>query len=423
MRYITTFILLSICFIIYGQDEDQITLREKLEDVGIEYQGFYTIRQNIKIVDDPNHNKTYNLSEARIQLNGDYYRDHTQWKWKSDLVLDPYTEKVRLDIREANASITASKWLDFKIGRQILTWGKGDLLFINDLFPKDFQSFFIGRELEYLKAPSDAFKTNVYFKGFQLNIIYTPRFDPDIFPTGNRLTFYDPLVGFRGEANPLPYTQPHQWFAEDEYAIRLKRNIEGYDIALYGYHGFWKSPGGIDTNTNAYISPKLTTIGFSIEGAALGGITSFETGLYISEDSKGSDPNINNGQLRWLLAYAKDFKNDWKSSLQYYQERTTQYDELISNLLPLSNQPNQTLHMLTLRIEKMFQQQKWRASLFTFYNVSAKDIYLRPSLSYKLTDAWKLDAGANIFTGTKDTTYWSQFSRNNNLYLGLKWSY
>lgn len=423
MRYTITFLLLSICTISFGQDEELLPLRERLEEAGIEYQGFFSVRQNIKVVDDPYHDKAFSLSEVRLQLDTDYYRDRTQWKLKSDLVLDPYTEKVRLNIREANTTITVAKWIDFKLGRQILTWGKGDLLFINDLFPKDFQSFFIGRELEYLKAPSDALKTNLYFKGVQLNFVYTPQFDPDIFPTGERLTFYDPSVGFRGEANPLPHTQSNEWFNEGEYALRLSRNIKGYDIALYGYHGYWKSPAGVNVNTSTFTFPKLTTFGFSIEGAVLGGITSLEAGLYISEDSKGTDPFINNGQLRWLLGYAKDFKKDWKASLQYYQERTTQYDELRVSLPPLAGQPDQTLHMFTLRVEKLLQQQKWNASLFTFYNVSAKDIYLRPSLSYKLTDAWKLDAGANIFTGAKDTTYWSQFSQNNNIYFGLKWSY
>ena len=47
---------------------------------------------------------------------------------------------------------------DVSIGRQVQTWGTGDLLFLNDLFPKDFQSFFSGRDDEYLKAPGNAIR-------------------------------------------------------------------------------------------------------------------------------------------------------------------------------------------------------------------------------------------------------------------------
>jgi len=423
VRSLLFFILLSIGHIGYGQEEEKLPLRERLEEAGIEYQGYVSARQNYKVADDLYHDKKFNLSESRLQLDIDYYRDIAQGKWKSDLVLDPYLEEVRLDIREANMSLSPASWLDFKIGRQILTWGKGDLLFINDLFPKDFQSFFVGRELEYLKAPSDALKTNLYIKGFQLNIIYTPKFDPDIFPTGERLTFYDPTIGYRGEQNQLPYAQPDQWFRDDEYALRLKRNVKGFDLALYGYHGFWKSPAGFDISTGLYQFPSMSAIGFRGEGALLGGITSIEFGAYLSEDNDGTDPLINNSQLRWILGYARDFKNDWKASLQYYQEHITHYDALLASTPLSSIVPDQTQHTITLRLEKMLQQQKWRASLFTFYNVSAKDIYLRPNLSYKLTDAWKIDVGANVFAGVLDTTFWSQFSQSNNIYLGIKWSY
>jgi hypothetical protein len=37
----------------------------------------------------------------------------------------------------------------------IITWGVGDLLFINDVFPKDWESFFSGRPPEYLKLGVD----------------------------------------------------------------------------------------------------------------------------------------------------------------------------------------------------------------------------------------------------------------------------
>ena len=63
-----------------------------------------------------------------------------------------------IDPREAWLSTQPLDFLDLKAGRQVVTWGTGDLLFINDLFPKDWQSFILGRDEEYLKAPSDTVK-------------------------------------------------------------------------------------------------------------------------------------------------------------------------------------------------------------------------------------------------------------------------
>ena len=50
----------------------------------------------------------------------------------------------------------------------------GDLLFINDLFPKDWVSFFVGRDDEYLKAPSDSLKASFFNELFNLDFVYTP---------------------------------------------------------------------------------------------------------------------------------------------------------------------------------------------------------------------------------------------------------
>ena len=56
------------------------------------------------------------------------------------------------------------------------TWGTGDLVFLNDLFPKDFVSFFAGRDDEYLKAPGDALRITHYSKAVNIDFVWTPVF-------------------------------------------------------------------------------------------------------------------------------------------------------------------------------------------------------------------------------------------------------
>ncbi len=46
-------------------------------------------------------------------------------------------------VREAYADYSRA-WLDLRLGRQIITRGVGDLVFINDVFPKDWSAFFPG---------------------------------------------------------------------------------------------------------------------------------------------------------------------------------------------------------------------------------------------------------------------------------------
>jgi len=74
--------------------------------------------------------------------------------------------------------VRGGNWFNMRFGRQVLTWGTGDFLFLNDLFPKDFNSFFIGRADEYLKAPSNSVQTTFMMKKVGLDLIWTPIFEP-----------------------------------------------------------------------------------------------------------------------------------------------------------------------------------------------------------------------------------------------------
>lgn len=425
MRALVLFFLLLLSVLGFGQasEDDSLPLRERLEELGIEYQAAIDLRQNIKLRNQPNTAKDYSLSEIRAQVGANYYGSWVELNVKSDFVYDRYLSEFRIDPREVNAFFTPTRWMDLKIGRQIITWGKGDYLFINDLFPKDYRSFFTGRDLQYLKAPSDAAKLSLYYSGFTFNIIYTPQFDPDIFPTGERINFFDGSGGYYFEDNLFDYIDADKWFSDDEWAFRIKKTFSGISLALYGYDGFYKAPAAFDVDNLKFRFAQMSSIGLSAESQLLNGIGKFEIGYLRSEDAEGDDPLVNNSQLRFLLGYNRDFKNDWKASMQYYHESLLQYDKLPPNVTGFYKRPLQRLHLFTFNISKMLDQQKWNLSLFTFYNMSQSDFYFRPDISYKITDVWKLQLGGNIFSGSGSPTYWSQFRHNTNLYIALRWSY
>lgn len=79
--------------------------------------------------------------ETRFQGELSLSTDLAEFRYKGDIWADGITEKKEYDTREAWAFIRPSDFMDIKIGRQVLTWGTGELVFLNDLFPKDWQSF------------------------------------------------------------------------------------------------------------------------------------------------------------------------------------------------------------------------------------------------------------------------------------------
>jgi len=140
--------------------------QESDEDQGLPFDlsGFLESRIGVRLQNDA-HEKDMTLGELRLQVGIEKEFDSLTFNLVSDFIYDPVLNEHSIDletgqgfadIREANAVFSPLEFMDVKVGRQVLTWGTGDLVFINDLFPKDWNSFFIGRDDEYLKAPSDA---------------------------------------------------------------------------------------------------------------------------------------------------------------------------------------------------------------------------------------------------------------------------
>ena len=417
-------VLLPSAFI-NGQEDNKEKEKWSIQDLPFDVAGFVHTRHAIRVKDDPFQASRFPLSETRFRLGLSGYNDYFEWNMKSDFIFDSFDSKAKFELREANVDVNTPSWMGLKIGRQILTWGKGDMLFINDLFPKDWQSFFIGRELEYLKAPSDALKLSFFFAKMEVNLIYTPSFNPDNFPTGERLSFYDSSISdFRGSENRFDFDIPNDFFKQDEFSWRIRRNFGSSDFALYGYYGYWKSPSGIDLTNGTPLFTNMNSHGLSFESKLFKGIFSTEMAYYhSSEDSDGTNFAIANSNFRLLIGQNFDLKNEWNIAFQYYSEITTQYENQVNNLPPGFIAAKQVRDMFTIRIGKNLYKQRLNISIFNFYGIAERDNYLRLNVSYKIKDDWKIDVGANVFSGKNEQSFWNQFNHNNNIYLGLKWSY
>lgn len=396
--------------------------------------GFIEARGGMRVYDDP-YEKDASIAEIRLQLKMEKQLGRFLIRNSTDFYYDavPQDHSVRLekgegfiDLRELSAAFSAFDVMDIKAGRQILTWGTGDLVFINDLFPKDWNSFLCGRDTEYLKAPSDAFKASIYTDTLDTDIVFTPRFDPDRFITGERLSYWN---GSRtaGRDSIIVAERPDNYIDDYELAVRFSKNINGNEVSLYGYHGYWKSPGGVNPSTFKYIFPQLNVYGASIRGQAGKGIGNIEAGYYDSrDDSNGNNPFINNSQVRFLIGYEQDLPmlaSDLTAGLQYYLEHMMDHDEYLNTLAPGSPAADEDRHLFTLRITKLLLNQNLTCSLFTYYSPSDKDLYIRPNISYKFTDDLKGEVGANIFSGEYRHTFFGQFHENTNIYIAMRYSY
>lgn len=398
-------------------------------DLPFDLSGFWEARGGKRVVDDPNERDT-SLAETRLQLQVEKHFNAASLYLTTDFIYDNVADSHSIelntgngwiDLRETNLVFSPTDFMDMKIGRQILTWGTGDLLFINDLFPKDWNAFFIGRDEEYLKAPSDAIKVALFSDWVNLDIIYTPEFDSDRFIDGRRISYFAQTLGdIAGRNAVVRVDKP----SDEELALRLHRNLGIYETALYIYNGQWKSPGGFTPSNGLATFPDLTVYGVSLRGPLGKGIGNIEIGYYDSrDDSDGDDPFVNNSEFRLLLGYEQELARNLTLGVQYFLEQLLDYDNYLRTLSQGVPERDEDRHLLTARLTLLTHQQNVSWSLFTYYSPSDKDFYLRPKVNYKLDDRWAMEAGGNLFGGNEKYTFFGQFRDNSNIYLGIRYGF
>lgn len=402
-----------------------------VEKLPFKFSGFSESRFGIRTGNDP-YQKDFSIGEVRTHLNLQKYILNTHLQLAGDLVYDPVLDPSKIDLltgtgfidlRRANISFTPLDFMDVRLGRQIISWGTGDLLFLNDLFPKDWRSFFIGRDVDYLKAPSDAVRVSVFSDLINLDLVYNPRFNHDRYIDGRRISFWNQAMGRRsGRNHRIETVNRNQWFQDDETALRLFRNINGLELAAYGYHGFWKSPAGREPLSGKATFPRLAVYGASARRDILGGIANIETAYYHSlDDTSGDNPLVRNSELRFLIGYEREVAPDFTVGLQYYLEYIENYHQYRQSFRASPDQArDKDRHLLTMRLTWLLMRQNLELSLFNFYSPSDQDAYIRPRAAYQISDHWSVEGGGNIFTGRKSHTFFNQFANNSNIYLALR---
>jgi len=390
----------------------------------ISLHGFVQGNYSMNSAEDNPDGKDFKWSEERAQMKLEAAADPFRLFLKGDAFRDNIDKHSILELREGYADYTSEKW-DARIGRQVITWGVGDLLFINDVFPKDYEAFFSGRPMEYLKKGIDGAKVGLYPGFVNFELIATPYFEPNNYPDPNRFWMFDPMAGITNKETQEPYRDFHK----AETALRVYRDVAGYDTSLYYYHGFSRQPSIMPDDPVAptkltLFYPELSVYGASVQGRALDGVLSLEAGYYDSrQDRHGVDPIIPNSQMRYLIGYQRQLWADFTLGLQYYGEYMQDYSVYVQNL-PSGFSPEKRLHQLaSVRLTQFMINQTLRLSFFAFYGLSDRDYLLNPEVKYNITDSVWLAVGGNVFGGSKPWSQFGQFAKNDNVYAQVRYEF
>ncbi len=384
------------------------------------WHGFVEVSGADRVHRDPAFGRSRTLGEARLRLEGDWQGEGYSIALGADAWYDELLDETDADIRELTVAVPLGDRGDLKLGRQVLTWGTGDLLFLNDRFPKDF-SWFAGRDDEYLKAPANALRLSHYGDAFNVDLALIHGFDHDVYFTGERFSFYQRDSGAIGA--PRPPISAQDPAGNTEYALRLFGSVGSAEWALYGYDGFYRQPSRVTTD-GALTFAASRVLGASARGPLLGGIGNAEVAWLLSlDDRDGTDPSVPNDQFRLLLGFERELFSNFTLGAQYYLERIRDYRQLIENSPSPGIEPEQSRHLLTTRLTWRTRQDRLIWSMVAFYSPTDEDYFARPEAGYRATDRWQFTAGGNFFGGSDPHTPYAQLEYNSNLFLRARYSY
>jgi len=334
-----------------------------------------------------------------------------------DLLRDAALDDTRLVTRELYGDMSSEK-LAARLGRQVITWGVGDLLFINDTFPRDRVALFTGQPQQYFKLGSDALKLNAY-PGSANGELVIAGFRPDNIPTSRRFILADPLP----PGLPRRTVEPGNGPAELEISGRVSGYLDNWELAGFASRTHFHSPAFRATGAEIVGTyPRLNTVGASVTGPVNKGVLSLEAGYYdSSQDRDGREPSIENSQLRGLVGYTRQPWEDATLGLQLYGEWMRQHDAYRETLPAGFPAKDRVRKVATLRFTQLFAHQTLTFNVFAFFGLSERDRYIIPSLRYAFSDDLWVEIGANVFGGNRNGALGSM-QDNDNVYLTVRFA-
>jgi hypothetical protein len=227
--------------------------------------GFFDARAGPRLHSDSTQSEDATLAEARLQLETMKYWEAAdmQLDATSDFVLDGIREEGDFDPRQLRLTWTLIPSVDIRAGRQVLSWGTGDQLFINDvqgpLGPG------IGNiEVGYYDSKEDRSGDDPFVNNSELRLLagYEQELAHEL--TGSVQYYLERMVNYSEYQNALPSGMKARDENRQVLTLRLTKLLLNQDLTLSLFTFY--SP----TDQDIYIRPKASyeftdawTVGYS----------------------------------------------------------------------------------------------------------------------------------------------------------------
>ena len=158
-----------------------ILISTSLFGVNFEPQGFLDTYYSVRMHDPYD----YLSSRTRLRLEAWITKEKTSLFASINAINNNViTSNSGIELREAYMEYVSESW-DFRIGRQIIVWGKADGMQITDIIsPMDYTEF-LARDYDDIRMPVDSLKVRLLGDSVNFEMIWLPVFVPSILPEGD----------------------------------------------------------------------------------------------------------------------------------------------------------------------------------------------------------------------------------------------
>jgi hypothetical protein len=339
---------------------------------------------------------------------------HAAFTLRVDASNDDAINRSRATLREAFADFTFGAQDSLKVGRQVLTWGVSDYLFVNDLFPKDYDAFFTGAGFDRLKRPVDAARLGTRVGGVEAEIVLS-RSLGDRDPGPSRFAATAPTSVASSADN-----------ADDrvDLAVRAATHVGGWDLAAYlascraRERRFFAQSTGL-----AQDRPRQQHLGASMAGNALGGLAWFEFALRHADDHRASvvDRHFQSSALKAIGGFSRELGSDVTATAQLQLETQTSRSSYLASLASGVRPIRRLSSVAHLRLQGRWRNQTLTAGAQVFAGGEG-DSHTNPFVNWSPADGWTLEGGAHVFAGRPDTRF-GALKDDSNVYVLGRYSF
>lgn len=336
------------------------------------------------------------------------------WSLRTEAAYDDAVSDVRIAIREGFLAWTPAADLDFKVGRQVLTWGVSDYLYVNDIFPKNYDAFFTGGGFDRMKEPVDAARAAWYGAAADVEAVVS-RWEPDRIPS---------LERFSATASAdwiPPGDDPRNAF---EVALRVATHRGGWDLAAYAAEFRSRERRYFVHHTGPHFDhPRLQHLGVSLTGNAAGGVVWLEAAHRLTKDRQNNVVSryALGRSVKLIAGYSREVAQDVTASAQLQLEAATAHDRYRASLAPGVQPLERVSATLHLRLQARWINQTLSAGSQLFVE-NEGDAYFNPFLLWSPADGWTMEAGMNLFEGESDSRY-GALRKDSNAYILVRYSF